>query len=164
LAVLKVCSSYTGLPVLVVASLSLLLGFCNYRYQTGGRPDIQFTNGGIDGTQRTLIAYFNNVGKMIAWRGKAKLFAIDDQGQRADQPFGDADIVGAGPKVFPGFGANISYKFPTDKFPSRMLVCATYFDDNQKVFEQAYLLSVQNTATQPFALIEQLPPFQPQCP
>jgi hypothetical protein len=105
LAALKSFSPYAWIPVLTVASLSLLVSYCNYRLQTSGRPELQFTNGDI--SDKTLRGYWHNTGKMIAWSARAKLFYVDDAAKRADQPFADVEIIGAGPKVFPGF--NVLY-------------------------------------------------------
>ena len=160
LAALRSFSPYAWIPVLTIASLSLLVSFCNYRLQTSGRPELQFTNGDI--SQKTLIGYWHNTGKMIAWSAKAKLFDADDAVTRADQPFADIEITGAGPKIFPGFGAQMSYTFPSDKLPRQIFVCATYFDENQKLYQQVFFLVVQKKQKLS-ALMEQVGPIKQNC-
>jgi hypothetical protein len=158
---LKAFAPYSWVPILTIASLSLLVSFCNYRFQVSGRPELQFTNGTINPKERTLIGYWHNPGKMTAWRSKAKLFDVNDKGNRANQPFADIDIVGAGPKVFANMGAQMTYQFPTDRLPSRILVCVTYEDENQKSYAQAFLL---NPKTDVGILVEQMPPIGQNCP
>lgn len=145
-----------------LASLSVVVCYRSYRVATG-KPELQFINGNIAASRRTLVGYWHNTGKMVALDGRARLFEVDDHGKRAEQPFGDVKIIGTGSKVLPGFGANMAYRFTTDKFPKRILVCATYFDDNQKSYEQVYLLTVQDAEMQPLVLIEKLLPLQRNC-
>jgi hypothetical protein len=161
---LKAFAPYSWIPILTVASLSLLVSYCNYRLGTSGRPELEFTNGTIEPNSRTLLAYWHNPGRMIAWYAKAKLFDVNERGKRADQPFAVIDVTGAGPKVFAGMGANMVYHFQSDQFPSRILVCAMFSDENQRSYRQNFLLAVRKTDTPgPWELIEQMPPIEQNC-
>jgi hypothetical protein len=150
-------------PILVFASLSLLVGFCNYRIQVSGvRPLLDFTNGDVAESAHMLHLNWTNVGKTNAWRTRAKLFNFDEPDRRSAQPLGEAEIKGAGGKVFPGYGGQADFRIAPDKFPSRFLICITYFDDNQTYYEQAFLLSAQGTKNVA-PLIEETPPNQMNC-
>jgi hypothetical protein len=140
---LKAFSPYAWLPILTVASFSLLVSFCNYRLQSNGRPELEFNNGYIDPNSRTLTGFWSNAGKMNAWRVRAKLFAVNDQGTRANQPLAEIEVRGAGGKVFVGKGGQMTYQFQTDQFPGHILVCVTCVDENQKSYEQPFLLVVE---------------------
>jgi hypothetical protein len=37
----------------------------------------------------------------------------------------------------------MTYQFQTDQFPGHILVCVTYVDENQKSYEQPFLLVVE---------------------
>jgi hypothetical protein len=67
-----------------------------------------------------------NAGKLDAWRGTAKLYDLAG-GIRAEQPIAESGIKGAGAKVSAGYSGEASYRLVAD-FPSRFLVCVTYFD------------------------------------
>ena len=71
-------------PILAVSSLSLLVSFCNYHYQTGYQPPtLEFTNGDVGSEKRFLRLWWQNTGKSIAWHGQAKLFLEGSNSGRA---------------------------------------------------------------------------------
>jgi hypothetical protein len=143
---LETWGKLTGVPVLavattslIVASLSLLVGFCNYRLQLQDQlPKLEFTNGDVDEAGRFLRLYWHNTGKSHAWRGTAKLYNFTDDRRGAE--LGEADIVGAGAKVMAGYGGQSEYRLPV-AIPSRFLVCVTYFNGDRS-YDRTYLLSL----------------------
>jgi hypothetical protein len=151
-------------PILVVASLSLLVGFCNYRLEvSGARPLLEFTNGDVAENAHMLHLDWINVGRTNAWRTRAKLFNFVEPDKRSAQPLGEAEIKGVGGKIYAGYGGQAEFHITADKFPSRLLACITYFDDRQTFYEQAFLLSAQGTSGGVAPLIEETPPNEMSC-
>jgi hypothetical protein len=150
-------------PILIVASLSFLVGFCNYRLQiSGDRPYLVFTNGDVDEPHYFLRLYWLNSGKLVAWRGRTRLYALDDAGKRGKQPLEEADIIGAGVKVFPGYGGQSEHHF-AEKVPQRFLACITYSnEDGSQIYEQGFLLSVRSKENM-FVVLDEAPPNNRNC-
>jgi hypothetical protein len=144
---LQIWGKLTGVPVLavgitslVVASLSLLVSFCNYqRLVASDRPLYAILNPTFlhDDHSRALQLYWNNVGKKTARNGKAKLFGFGEDGKRGDQ-LGESEMTGPGTTIVAGGAAQSVYDL--DKPPTRLLICAKYFDDDERAYEQAFVL------------------------
>lgn len=151
------------LPILTVASFSLMVGYCNYRLQISGqRPNLLFTNGDADQKIHFLRLYWHNGGRSVAWRGRAKLYSFEG-GKRSEQPLESAEvnIAGAAAKVLPGYSGQAEFRF-TSEIPNRFLVCVQYFDDDKHRYEQVFLLSLKegNSAV---SVTEDRPPNEASC-
>jgi hypothetical protein len=150
-------------PILAVTSLSLLVGFCNYRLEvSGARPLLEFTNGDVVDSAHMLHLAWINVGRTNAWRARANLFNFDEPDKRSARPLGEAEIKGVGGKIYAGYGGQAEFHITADKFPNRLLVCITYFDDRQTSYGQAFLLSAQVTKSVA-PLTEETPPNEEDC-
>src|ERR1700728_2144029 len=96
---LEIWGKVAWVPVLAVASLGLVLSYCNYRLQTSGvRPKLIFTNGNVDEKTHFLRLYWHNSGKSIAWRGRGKLYNFGEGGKRSSQPLAEVDVEGVSQK------------------------------------------------------------------
>ncbi len=138
--ILESWGKLVGVPVLIIASLNLMLAFCSYRFLVRDQPPhLLFTNG--DSQPRFLRLYWTNDSKSVAWHGKARLFNLDEANKRNGQ-FGEADLEGASAKVIPGYGGQAGFSTQAD-IPARFLARVRYVDDKQNSFEQAFLLSLQ---------------------
>jgi hypothetical protein len=152
------------MPILGVASLSLLVSFSNYRLQiTGSAPNLEFTNGDLGGTSpgQYLRLYFQNNGKTMAWQGHAKLYDFDDS-KAIRPPFGEADIAGAGGRVMPSSGGTADFNLATT-VPPRFLICVTYSDLKQ-VYKRAFLTSARRQLNSIVGLVAEPPPAESSCP
>lgn len=141
---LEAWGKLTGVPVLalaafslIVASLSLVVGYFNYRLQAKP-PDLVFTNGTVGDNYTFLRLYWQNDGKWNAWGATAKLYTVDN-GSRATKPFAEASIKGAGGKVFAGYGGGAECHIPGG-VPSQFLACVMYFDGDGALYERMSLL------------------------
>jgi hypothetical protein len=133
-------SKLAWVPILFVAGLSLLLNYCNYRTAANGnRPNLEF-NGGDVGNQ-TVRLNWQNAGKTNAWHARAALFAFNETGERTNQRLAEAEITGAGGKVFSRYGGTAVFHL-TSEIPTRFLACVTYEDEKQVHYQQAFLLSL----------------------
>jgi hypothetical protein len=138
------------IPILAIASLSLLVGYCNYRLQTSGiRPHLEFNGGAANGS--VLRLNWQNAGKKNAWHVKARLFNLTEESERSADPFAIAEIKGAGGKVFAGYGGQAEYHL--SQVPQRFVACVAY-DDGDQLYEQVFLLSVQGDDS----VVEETPP------
>jgi hypothetical protein len=143
-------------PILFVASLGLLVSFCNYRLQVSGiRPYLEFNGGGV-GTG-TLRLNWQNAGKTNAWHARARLFNFSEGGKRGVDPLDEAEIKGAGGKIFADYGGQADFRL--SEAPKRFLACVRYDDDDGNHYEQVFLLSVQRDGS----LIEETPPNEKTC-
>jgi hypothetical protein len=131
---------------LIVASLSLLVSYCAYhRLAASDRPKfVTLTSRLLAGEHQTLDLSWKNVGKKPARNGKAKVFALGEDDKRGDL-LGEAEMRGTGTTIFAGDGGGSLYD--VGKLPKRLLICATYYDDEETAYEQAFVLLVPDKRT-----------------
>jgi hypothetical protein len=173
-ALLEHASKRAGFPGLIIAVIALCVAstglwfiVASYRLQTkADRPnlatagsDISFAN-----SPATIHIGWHNIGKQVARRGIANLFAVREDGASLAK-IGSATIDGAGTNVLPGFGAASTFGVDREKFrASLLLVCATYLDDGGTVFEQAFLFRPRDELTNNSAPLDEMPtPTLDQC-
>jgi hypothetical protein len=145
---LEVVGKRLGLPSLVVGLVSLCVGsaalyFVVKNYQmavASNRPELASNGFHIQlASQPPLVAVdLENVGKKIARRGEATLYALAE----LDGPLRkirDAPIIGAGTNVFAGYGSSARFDSTSIAASAFFLVCVSYFDDAGVRYSQAMM-------------------------
>jgi hypothetical protein len=79
-----------------------------------------------------------NVGKKIARRGEATLYALAEL-DGSLRKIGDAPIIGAGTNVFAGYGSSARFDSTSIDASVFFLVCVSYFDDAGVRYSQAMM-------------------------
>ena len=126
-----------GLLILLVSLIALYFNIRGYYAERRAnmpnlisfQPKIYSNNQ----TASVVLAWFN-IGRRPVIGGTALLFAVSkDQTKR--HKIGEATISGG----LPGNGATAKMSVDMHKSLELFLVCATYVDDNDKSYQQAYL-------------------------
>jgi hypothetical protein len=159
---LEVFRKVAWMPILGVSCLSLLVSFCNYRFQVKYTPPhLEFANGDVFRNNRSKRLYFNNARESIAWRAKSLLFPMEGKNPTY-QSFGEADVAGAGGRIFPGFSSQAEFDLPIE-VPNRFLACVVYSDESD-TFTQAFVLALQKGQNGQLTVIEESEAQSSICP
>ena len=126
-----------GILILLVSLLSLYFNVRTYYMQQSVNvpnlvsltPKLYLNNQ----TASVVLAWFN-IGRRPVIDGKALLFAVSKD-QTKQHKIGEATISGG----LPGNGATAKMSADMHQSLELFLVCATYVDDNNKSYRQAYL-------------------------
>ena len=126
-----------GILILLVSLIALYFNVRTYYMQQGANvpnlislaPKLYLNNQ----TASVVLAWFN-IGRRPVIGGTALLFAVNkDQNKR--HKIGEAPISGG----LPGNGATAKMSVDMHQSLELFLVCATYVDDNNKSYQQAYI-------------------------
>jgi hypothetical protein len=114
-----------------VSSVGLYVVVKNYQMAVASnRPELASNGFHIQlAAQSPLVAVdLQNVGKKIARRGEATLYALAElDGQL--RKIRDAPIIGAGTSVFARYGSSARFDSTSIDASAFFLVCVSYFDD-----------------------------------
>jgi hypothetical protein len=146
--------------VLVVSLLSLSFVIANYRLtKDAQRPNLVSASPVVNlrTHPETVIFDWGNFSSRAARRGAATLYTLDKENKHPEK-IDTAPIVGAGTNVLPTSNGRAQFRFDMQKFLGRFLVCVMYFDDQDSVYEQAYLFGLGETLPDDARLDELAPP------
>ena len=126
-----------GILILLVSLIALYFNVRTYYMQQGANmPNLVSLEPKIYSNNQTasvVLAWFN-IGRRPVIGGTALLFAVNkDQNKR--HKIGEAPISGG----LPGNGATAKMSVDMHQSLELFLVCATYVDDNNKSYQQAYI-------------------------
>jgi hypothetical protein len=150
-----------GILILLVSFIALYFNIRSYyMQQSANMPNLISLQPKIYSNNQTasvMLAWFN-IGRRAAIRGRALLFAVSkDQTKR--HKIGEATISGG----LPGNGAMVRMSVDMHQSLELFLVCATYADDNDKSYQQAYLYRLGRPTDGPneIPLVEELQSGRP---
>lgn len=149
-------SQRIGILILLVSLIALYFNVRTYYLQQSvNMPDLISLGPKIYSDNQTasvVLAWFN-IGRRPVITGRALLFAVSkDETKR--HKIGEATISGG----LPGNGATAKISVDMHQSLELFLVCATYVDDNDKSYQQAYLYRLGRPSDGPneIPLVEEL--------
>ena len=85
---------------------------------------------------KTVWLDFANTGRNPARQGKAILFEVGkDKDWAHKRQVGEADIIGAGTSVMPGYNGRAEIRF-SGQLPGFLLACVSYHDEDNRLYQQ----------------------------